>query len=470
MKRLVSALFVTVALACGCSANPDPVDTLRETGKAFTRVAKIATPAVVSIRVEQTVETPMRSRQDILEYFFGPQFRQQQPPQTQERRQMGQGSGFIISKDGYILTNNHVVNDADSIIVTLKDGRELDAELVGTDPETEIALIKVAGEEDLPIVELGDSDSLEVGEWAIAVGNPFGLQETVTAGIISATGRSNIGIIGQGGYEDFIQTDAAINPGNSGGPLLNIDGEVIGINTAIFSQSGGYMGIGFAIPINMAINIKDALIEDGRVQRSLIGVYLQELTPELSKSFGLGDTDGILIAQVAEDSAAEEAGVEGGDIVLELNGEPVGKLSSFRNEVASMPPGTEISLTLLRNSKRIEKTLITRARDGELAAGTYSVLEKAGFDVEELTEETILQMRLPSNLTGMVVNDVDRGSPAWRSGLRKGMIIRSVNRMSTATTKEFRQALDAAKGSDQLLLLIQMPRYGARYMVIPLTD
>ncbi len=470
MKRLVSALFVTVALACGCSANPDPVDTLRETGKAFTRVAKIATPAVVSIRVEQTVETPMRSRQDILEYFFGPQFRQQQPPQTQERRQMGQGSGFIISKDGYILTNNHVVNDADSIIVTLKDGRELDAELVGTDPETEIALIKVAGEEDLPIVELGDSDSLEVGEWAIAVGNPFGLQETVTAGIISATGRSNIGIIGQGGYEDFIQTDAAINPGNSGGPLLNIDGEVIGINTAIFSQSGGYMGIGFAIPINMAINIKDALIEDGRVQRSLIGVYLQDLTPELSKSFGLGDTDGILIAQVSEDSAAQEAGVEGGDVVLELNGETVGKLSSFRNEVASMPPGTKITLTLLRNSKRIEKTLITRARDGELAATTYSVLDDAGFDVEELTEEKILQMRLPANLTGMLVNDVDRGSPAWRSGLRKGMLIRSVNRMSTATTEEFRQALDASKGSDQLLLLVQMPRYGARYMVIPLTN
>ncbi len=466
MRRLLFSLAISLVLACGGFAESDPVRTLRETGKAFAQVARTATPAVVSIRVEQTIEQPMQSQQDILEYFFGPQFRQQQPPQTQKRRQMGQGSGFIITSDGYILTNNHVVNDADSIVVTLKDGRELKAKLIGTDPETEIALIKVDGEDDLPTVALGDSDALQVGEWAIAVGNPFGLQETVTAGIISATGRSQVGITD---YENFIQTDAAINPGNSGGPLMNIDGEVIGINTAIYSQSGGYMGIGFAIPINMAISIKDALIKDGKVQRSLIGVYLQHITPELAKSFGLDDeTKGILISQVTEHSAAEDAGILAGDIVVKLNGKPVGKLPSFRSKVASFRPGTEITLTLLRDGKTLEKTLVTRAKDGELADSGFSALEKAGFDVEELTEETILRMRLPVNLTGMLVKKVDQNGPAWQSGLREGMIIRSVNRMSTANAEEFRQALQASEGTDALLLLVQVPRYGARYLVVNL--
>ncbi|QHI69906.1 DegQ family serine endoprotease [Tichowtungia aerotolerans] len=469
MKRLILSGVLSALLVCGCSAETDPIDTLRQTGKAFSQVAKTATPAVVSIRVEQTIEQSLPQQQrDIFEYFFGPQFRQQQQPRTQKRKQMGQGSGFIISKDGYILTNNHVVNDADSIVVTLKDGRELDAKLIGTDPETEIALIKIEGEEDLPTIELGDSDDLQVGEWAIAVGNPFGLQETVTVGIISATGRSQVGITD---YENFIQTDAAINPGNSGGPLLNIDGEVIGINTAIYSQSGGYMGIGFAIPINMALDIKEALLKDGKVQRSLIGVYLQRITPELAKGFGLDeDSKGILISQVTEDSAADEAGIVAGDIALELNGEPVGKLPSFRSKVASFRPGTEITLTLLRDGKRIEKTLITQAKDGELATTNFSALEKAGFDVEELTEQAILQMRLPANITGMLVKSVDPDGPAWRSGLRDGMIIRSVNRMSTANAQEFRQALQAAQGSDSLLLLVQIPRYGARYMVISLDD
>jgi serine protease Do len=467
MKRLIVFVLVSVLLTCGCAAQTDPIQTLRQTGKAFAEVAKSATPAVVSIRVEQTIEQSL-PQQDIFEYFFGPQFRQQQQPRTQKRKQMGQGSGFIISKDGYILTNNHVINDADSIIVTLKDGRELDAKLVGTDPETEIALIKIEDGEDLPIVALGDSDGLQVGEWAIAVGNPFGLQETVTAGIISATGRSQVGITD---YENFIQTDAAINPGNSGGPLLNIDGEVIGINTAIYSQSGGYMGIGFAIPINMALDIKEALITDGRVQRSLIGVYLQRITPELAKSFGLDDeTVGILISQVTEDSAADEAGIVAGDIVLELNGEPVVKLPSFRSKVAAFRPGTEIALTLLRDGKRIEKKMTTRAKDGDPAAESFSALEKAGFDVEELTEQMILRMRLPVNITGMLVKNVEPNGPAWRSGLRDGMIIRSVNRMSTANAEEFRQALQAAQGTDSLLLLVQIPRYGARYLVIPLTD
>jgi serine protease Do len=463
MKRIVFAILFTAAAVCGCQAKEkiEEISTLRQTGRAFAQIAKDVTPAVVSIRVEQTIEQQLPQNFPF-EFFFGPQYRQQQP---QERRQMGQGSGFIISDDGYILTNNHVVNDADSIVVTLKDGREFDAELVGTDPETEIALIRIKGE-NLPTVALGDSDSLEVGEWAIAVGNPFGLQETVTAGIISAIGRSQVGITD---YENFIQTDAAINPGNSGGPLLNIDGQVIGINTAIYSQSGGYMGIGFAIPINMAVDIKDALIKDGKVQRSLIGVYLQKITPELAAGFGLDGTDGVLISQVSDDSAASEAGIVAGDIVLEFNGRPVGELARFRNRIAALPPGSEMTLTILHNGERQEKKLITRAKNGELAAteSGSEILKKAGFKAEEVTPEILRKMQLPARTEGMLITDVDPGSPAWRGGLRTGMIILSLNRIPTGTADEFGAAMRSVDGNT-LLLLVQIPRYGARYMVIKL--
>ena len=472
MKHFVCAILTCAILVSGCRAETSNEDiaVLRETGRAFTQIAKAATPAVVSIRVEQTVEQKVPD--DLMfpfEFFFGPDFRRQMPPglqprAPQQRRQMGQGSGFIITKDGYILTNNHVVNDADSIAVTLKDGREFSAELVGTDPETEIALIRIEGD-DFPVVELGDSDQLEVGEWAIAVGNPFGLQETVTAGIISATGRSQVGIAD---YENFIQTDAAINPGNSGGPLLNIDGRVIGINTAIFSRSGGYMGIGFAIPINMAIEIKEALLSDGKVKRSLIGVYLQPVTPDLAESFGLKDTEGVLIAQVGDDSAAAEAGLAAGDIILELDGRPVGKLGSFRNRIAALPPGTEITLTILRNGERKEIDLVTRAKDAQALAGIPATLEKAGFSAKELTDETARQMRLPPDTSGMLVTDVTPGGPAWQSGLRDGMLIRSVNRAPVSTAEDFEQVLNAAGDANSLLLLVMLPNGSARWMVIRL--
>jgi len=465
MKRRIYTVLLSSVLILGCRAEDQETSVLRETGRAFTRIARSATPAVVSIRVEQKVT---QQTQDFspFEFFFGPQFRQPQQQAPRERRQTGQGSGFIISEDGYILTNNHVVNDADTILVTLKDGREFQAELVGTDPETEIALIRISGE-NLPVARLGDSEQIEVGEWVLAIGNPFGLQETVTVGIVSAIGRSQVGITD---YENFIQTDAAINPGNSGGPLLNIDGEVIGINTAIYSRSGGYMGIGFAIPINMAVDIKDSLISDGRVQRSLIGVHLQTLTPELAESFGLDGTDGILITQVTDDSAAAEAGITAGDIILEFNGRPAGKLGSFRNRIAAQPPGTEITLKILRNGERTEVKLVTRSRDGDPLAGgsdSRALLKKAGFAVEDLTEELLRRMQLPPRTSGMLVADVTQGSPAWRSGLRKGMIILSVNRTAVPTAEEFHQALKGVQG-DSLLLLVQIPRYGARYMVIRL--
>jgi len=277
-------------------------------------------------------------------------------------QQRGQGSGFIISKDGYILINNHVVGDADLIKVKLSDGREFKAKVIGTDPQSDVAVIKIDAT-NLPVLRLGDSDKLEVGEWVIAIGNPFGLSQTVTVGVVSAKGRSRIGI---NDYEDFIQTDAAINPGNSGGPLVNIHGEAVGMNTAIFSRSGGYMGIGFAIPINMAKAIKDQLLKKGKVTRGWLGVVIQDIDEELAKSFGLEKTEGVLIAEVSEGSPAEKAGLKQGDIILRLNGKKVDDLGELRNKIALTAPGTKVKLEVLRENKRrtIQVTI------GEQPAGT----------------------------------------------------------------------------------------------------
>ncbi len=463
MKTLQQIYLIacTTLLPLIVYAESPEVATLRETGRAFTRIAREGTPAVVSIRAEQEVSHRPPDFSPF-EFFFGPQYRQRQPSR---RLQLSQGSGFIVSEDGYILTNNHVINDAQSIVVTLKDGREFPAELVGTDPETEIALIRIAGE-NLPVARLGDSDAIEVGEWAIAIGNPFGLQETVTAGIISAKGRTQVGITD---FENFIQTDAAINPGNSGGPLLNIDGEVIGINTAIFTRSGGYMGIGFAIPINMAVEVKQALIQDGRVHRSLIGIFLQELTPELATGFGIDPVDGIIIAQVGEDSAGQEAGLQDGDIVLELNGRPAGSVADFRNRVAVIRPGTEITLTILRDGERMEIPVVTRARDvlQEDVTSDTRRREASGLNVAELTPELRQQLQLPRDLAGLVILDVEANSPAWRSGFRGGMVILSVNRQAVTSIEEFDGVLSRAEGN-QALVLVHIPRRGRLFMTLPL--
>ena len=296
MRRTIFAKASVLFVACliAGTVNAKDLSVLQQTGSAFSEIAKEALPAVVFIDVASEVEVPVQ--QGYLNPFD--EYFRRQPYGSQGTRkyhQQGQGSGFIISRDGYILTNNHVVQDADRITVTLGDGRKFDAELIGTDPETEVAVIRIQGEEDFPFLSLGDSDALEVGEWVLAAGNPFGLSQTITAGIVSAKERSEVGITE---YANFIQTDAAINPGNSGGPLLNIHGEVVGINTAIYSQTGGYMGIGFAIPVNQAIAIKDQLLTNGTVRRSVLGVVIQEVNEELAESFELEEKSGILIAPV----------------------------------------------------------------------------------------------------------------------------------------------------------------------------
>ena len=292
LVRMLSILMVCMALFASRSIaqtySDEDLAILDKSSKAFVNVVKQAKPAVVHIKVEKTTTSSPHGlgpedmfNNPFFEQFFGPQFRRQQP---QEHKQHGQGSGFIISKDGFILTNNHVVDGADSIKVTLADNRDFDAKIIGTDPQTDVALIKISDPENLPVLPLGDSSNLEAGEWVIAIGNPFGLSQTVTVGVVSATGRSSVGI---SEYENFIQTDAAINPGNSGGPLLNGRGEAVGINTALFSRTGGYMGIGFAIPINMVKSVEGQLQKQGKVTRGWLGVAIQDVTKELADSFGL---------------------------------------------------------------------------------------------------------------------------------------------------------------------------------------
>ncbi len=464
VKYVLAGVAAAITLMAIPSAQAKGISTLEQTGNAFSEIAKKAMPAVVFVDVESTVEVavPQYRYSDPMEQFF---YGTPRNPGTRKYHQEGQGSGFIISKDGYILTNNHVVNDADKITVILGDGRKFDATLVGTDPKTEVALIKIEDDADFPYLELGDSDALKVGEWVLAAGNPFGLSQTITAGIVSATERSEVGITE---YADFIQTDAAINPGNSGGPLLNIHGEVVGINTAIYSQTGGYMGIGFAIPINQARSIKDQLITHGSVRRSVLGIIIQEVDEPLAENFGLAESGGILISQVMENSAADEAGLLSGDIIVELNGEKAGKLGSFRSRVAAITPGTEVELKIFRDGGYQTISAVTRAMDdgsGISHTATPAILEELGFTVQDIDDETL--KRLGQQESGVLVADVEQDSLAWRAGLRHGTVIRSVNRIPVADTKQFNRIIDDVAGEKGVLLLVADSR-GARFVLLPL--
>ena len=469
--RVVVMGIAVLTLVAGVTVQAKRINVLEETGSAFSEIAKSALPAVVFIDVESTIEIPPQRYHyfDPFEEFFGRRHSPRVPEEREPRKysQQGQGSGFIISKDGYILTNNHVVKGADRITVTMRDGKKFtNVKLIGTDPKSEVALIKIDNGEELPYLNLGDSGKLEVGEWVLAAGNPFGLSQTVTAGIVSAKERSDIGIAE---YGNFIQTDAAINPGNSGGPLLNIDGEVVGINTAIYTRTGGYMGIGFAIPINMAIQIKDQLIAQGKVLRSVLGIFIQEVDADLASSFGIPESGGILISQVVEDSAAEEAGIEAGDIVVEMDGKTVQSVGKFRNRVASTPPNTKVRLRIFREGKYTEITAVTKAMEGdaaELSAADDSMLDQLGLSVENLDHETGRRLGY-ADMEAVLITEVEQGSPAWRTGLKPGHVITSVNQRRVANVAEFRQALAAAKDSTKVLMRVGDGR-AFRFVVITL--
>lgn len=453
--------------------------------RGFSSVASKATPAVVFIQVEKQV--PVGSMQsynnpfdffgeDFNERFFGQPYGNGRMPQRRGRqpqqmfKQTGQGSGFLISKDGFILTNTHVVGDMDKITVKLADGREFKAKRIGADPKTEVALIKIEGD-NLPFLAIGNPSKLQTGEWVIAIGNPFGLKETLTVGVVSAKGRSNIGIAD---YEDFIQTDAAINPGNSGGPLLNVDGDVVGINTAIYSRSGGYMGIGFAVPIDMAMNIKDQLVASGKVTRGYIGVVLNpgEVTEEMAKSFGRKEAGGVLIADVQKDGPAEKAGIKSGDIVIELNGQKIDSNMSFRRDVARILPNTKAELTIFRDGKA-KKVAVTvglfpdeEGETGTLQA-TENVLEKIGFEVQDLTPDLAQRFGYEVD-SGVIVSEVDQGSAAEEAGLLPGMLILEVNRTDVKSVRQFEQAVK--KGKEGHVLLRVKTEQGTRFFNLRLKD
>ncbi len=480
MPRTRALMLLLMTLSATCLLLPSQgfaqkagLESLRQTGLAFREVAKQVSPAVVFIKVEKEVEpqasnNPFNSPfgDEFFRRFFGqPPQHPQTPQQQPKQRSMGQGSGFIISADGYIMTNNHVVGGADQVTVTLLDGRELKADIVGTDPPTDVAIIKV-DESDLPFLRFSDSDQLEVGDWVLAFGNPFGLSHTLTAGIVSAKGRSGMGL---NEYENFIQTDAAINPGNSGGPLIDLDGRVVGMNTAIFSRSGGYMGIGFAIPINMAQRIRQQLVESGSVTRGRLGVVIQALTPDLAESFDLDKSEGILITQVMEDSAAAAAGLKQGDLLLEMDGKKVGKVAAFRNRVSFTPPGTKVKLLVLRNGKEITLS----AKIGKLetdAKGqptSSSRLSKLGLSLQELNEDLAEKFEY-QGLSGVLVTEVIPGSSAERAGIKRGDLIQEVNRVEVKTPADVRKAIEENRRNSLLLLVRQGE--ATRYLAIKLGE
>ena len=467
----IRGLLLGAALcAAAPAAAENGLENLREAGKAFSSVAKKVSPAVVFISVERIEDSPFGHRRspfddDFFRRFFDlpfPDERFRQPPR--QRRVEGQGSGFIVSKDGYILTNNHVVGDADEVSVRLQDGRELSAQLVGADRRSDVAVIRVDAR-DLPVLEPGDSDALEVGEWVLAIGSPFGLSHTLTAGIVSAKGRSSVGI---NDYENFIQTDAAINPGNSGGPLVDLNGKAVGMNTAIFSRSGGYMGIGFAIPINMVRNIMDQLIEHGRVTRGYLGVLIQDLTAELAESFGLETRGGVLIAAVTDDSPARRSGLMQGDVVVRFDDRPVREVGSFRNNVSLVTPGSKVEVVVIRDGQEqtieVEIGKLPDEPGAEAPETVADVLLELGFVVQGLTPELAERFGI-DHVTGVVISSVEDGSAAERAGLRAGMVIHELNRNPVRTLDEFNDGLGDAADRETLLLLVG-DRRGSRYIAL----
>jgi serine protease Do len=413
-------------------------------------VAKEDLGAVVNISTTQIVKNPMAfegggNPQDPFQQFFHQFFGN--IPRTSQVHSLG--SGFLVRADGYIVTNNHVVADATDVKVKLADGREFPAKVVGRDEKTDLALVKIEAT-GLPIIALGDSDKLQVGDPVMAIGNPFGLQGTVTTGIVSARGR----VIGEGPYDQFIQTDASINPGNSGGPLVNTAGEVVGINTAIVSQSGGSVGIGFAIPINEAKTILPQLQAKGHVTRGWLGVGVQTVTPELAKALHLPKDEGALVAQVQPDSPAAKAGLKPGDVIVEYDGHAVSRVADLPRLVAATPIGQTASLKVLREGKSLTLTATIAEQPGTPAASAAPGREELGITVQPLTPALAQQLGVP-DMAGLVVTGVKDGSPAAEAGIQAGDVIVQADREPVSTVADLRKVLVEHKAGEPVLLRIQ---------------
>ena len=464
LRRWLAALCMTLLAANPMVAQtPDRPLFLNDDGlPTLAPLLAEVTPAVVNISVEtrQDVESnPLFADPFFRRYFDLPPM-----PQPSPRQQMSAGSGVIVdAEEGYVLTNHHVVAEGDRIVVTLKDRRRFEAELVGSDPGTDIALLQIEAE-DIAELELGDSDRLEVGDYVLAIGNPFGLGQTVTSGIVSALGRSGLNV---DGYEDFIQTDASINPGNSGGALVNLKGELVGINSAILSRTGGNIGIGFAIPSNLVNSVYRQIAENGEVQRARLGVVGQNLTSDLASAFDLDITQGVVVAQVMPDSPASKAGIKERDVITHVNDKKIDDFSELANAIGLRSPGEKVTVTLMRNGKQRElKATLANAKDvasnsGSSDAGSSNELA-AGLDgatFGPITEDS----EMAGEVEGVVVTDVERGSAAARAGLRPDDIITSINRRAISDVSQ----LSELAGPDVKQLLLHVRRgQGALFLLI----
>jgi serine protease Do len=428
------------------------VDTLAKIGQATAELAETVKPSVVNISTTRTVKlqggvNPFFD-DPLFKRFFGDQFRM-----PKERKSASLGSGVIVDPKGYILTANHVIQGAEEIKVTLFDKREFKGKVIGSDAMTDIGIIKIEAGDDLFAIQMGDSDTLRVGETVLAIGSPYGLSQTVTMGIVSAVGRANVGIAD---YEDFIQTDAAINPGNSGGALINVKGELIGINTAIFSTSGGYQGIGFAVPTSMAKTVMDSLITEGKVTRGWLGVTIQALTPELAKQFNLRDEKGVLLGDVIEGSPAEKAGLQRGDVIVEFEGKKVEEPNQLRNMVANTPLGKEVKVTIIRENKSEIKKVVISELPADMrrpAKGDdYNNLLK-GVSVQDITPDIAEKFGIPAKIKGVIVTDVAEDSPA-AAILMQGDVIQEINRQKITGMKEYGKVVAGIAAEKDILFLV----------------
>jgi serine protease Do len=487
VRRWAAAIFVTVAILAGGligslatakaqRTHPVFLTTQSSTGyggavsfeNGFSPVVERVLPAVVNISSTKTTKVQggpgMPSLNDpFFRQFFG---RGLQMPR--EQREHSLGSGVIVSPDGYILTNNHVIEGASDIEVALTDRRDFRAKVVGADPKTDLAVIKI-GASGLSTLPIGDSGNVRVGQFVLAIGDPFGVGETVTMGIVSAKGRGGLGIED---YEDFIQTDAAVNPGNSGGALINVDGQLVGINTAILTGGGnGNAGVGFAIPVAMARNVMEQIRKNGKVTRGWLGVGIQPLTPDLALAFGLKENKGALVAQVEPDSPAAKAGLQKGDVVQRINGQPVDDARSLSLRVSEMSPGSTVKLTILRNGSQQDVTATlgeapapkTQASGGDSGhSGSGSALE--GVSVDNLTSDVAQELNLPASAKGVVITDVTDGTAAADAGLQRGDVIQEVNHQPVRNVTDMNNVLRQAAGKQMLLLVNRGGN--SRYVVI----
>jgi serine protease Do len=450
------------------TASPVAVSMAGPPSNGFTDVAKAVTPAVVNITTVTTDRVSEgRSGQDELrdrmeEFFGGPNGPfgprgfpgPQGPGEPRGHRGGGQGSGVIVSSDGYILTNNHVIDNAREVTVTLPDKREFKGKIVGTDPKTDLAVVKIEGR-NLPTVPWGDASKLQVGEYVLAVGNPFGLNSTVTLGIVSALGRGRMGITQ---YEDFIQTDAAINPGNSGGALVNTRGELVGINTAIFSQSGGYQGVGFAVPTSMSKPVYESLIKTGKVVRGYLGIGIQDLNQDLAKSFGMKEANGALVSDVKEDSPASQAGLKQGDVITSYQDSEVEDAIALQRMVTRTVVGTKVPVKVVRDGHEKELTITIGEQPDTAKIAKAETGEKeyafAGVAVQDLDRDTAKQLGIQGKTQGVIVTSVEPDSGAEKAGLMRGDVIREINRQPVKSVKDFEKASSAVKKGENVLILI----------------